>query len=561
MGQKRTQYLLLIAICIGLNIVGSYVYQQWDLTEDKRYTLTKPTQSMLSDLEEIIFVQVLLDGDLPAGFKRLRESTRDILNEFRQTNGLIDYQFEDPQKGTVQEMNDRAKELAKDGIIPTRLRIRDKGEATEKLIYPYALVYFGNRMYPVNLLENERPGVDNEWILNTSIGLLEYKLANAIVKIKQAIRPNIVLTTGHGELAQSQTAFLERELGRHYNTGRLHLDSVIRISDEIDMVIVPKPVTPFSDKELFVLDQYVINGGNVLFLVDQLNIALDSLSQTKSYIPQAYDLNLAPLLFKYGARINPDLVLDLECTRIPLVVGKLGERVQTELFPWYYHPLVAPSGDHVLTKNIDRINLQFPSSLDTVRTKANIKKQFLIRSSEYARIQRIPTRINFEILRYEPKTEEFDQGGRPMAVLLEGEQLSLFENRVNDAMQEQLRSVGAEFKVQAKPSKIVVVSDGDLIKNIYNRDSGEFSEIGYNKFENFVFEGNQSFIFNTIEYMMDDSGILASRSKEVKLRMLDTVNATENAIKWQLLNIVVPLILMILAVLSFNWWRRRRFST
>ncbi|MDX1406805.1 MAG: gliding motility-associated ABC transporter substrate-binding protein GldG, partial [Saprospiraceae bacterium] len=555
--QHRIQYLIAILILVALNILGGLIYQQWDLTEDKRYTLTRPTVELLEGMDESMYVQILLDGELPAGFKRLREAAGNMLNEFRRKNGLIAYRFENPQEGTIQERNAQAEQLAKDGIIPTRLRIREAGEAKEKLIYPYALFFYGSEMYAVNLLENERPGVDNEWILNNSIGLLEYKFANAIQKLQQSSRANIVFTSGHGELEVVQTAFVEQELRKHYNTARVDLDTVITIPDEIDLVIVAKPYAPFSDKELFILDQYVVNGGNAIFLIDQLNVGLDSFSQTNSYIPQAFDLNLDPLLFKYGARINPDLVLDLECTRIPMVVGQVGERVQTELFPWFYHPLIAARTEHPITKNIDRVNLHFPSSIDTIQTRADIRKTILLKSSEYTRIQRIPVRLNFEILRYEPDASQFDKGPLTTALLLEGEQVSLFENRVSDEMRGLLQQAGAEYRTQHLPSKVLVASDGDLIKNLYSAESGEFRELGYNKFENFVFQGNQDFMFNAIEYMLDQDGIFAARSKEVQLRMLDTVNARTNALKWQLLNILVPLIVIIFAVTGFNLWRKK----
>lgn len=557
--QQRLQLVLCIAILIGLNFLGAYVYEMWDLTEEKRYTLTQPTVDLLMDVDDVIYVKVLLSGDLPAGFKRLRRATTETLNQFRRRNNLIHYDFENPQEKDVRDANARAQELAKDGIIPTRLRIRDAGESQEKLIYPYALFYYGNRMYPVNLLENERPGVDNEWILNNSISLLEYKFANAIQKIRQSLKANILFTSGHGELAQQQTAALENTLRRNYNTARADLDTVTTIPQDIDLLIVAKPTGAFTDKELFVIDQYVVNGGNVIFLIDQLNVGLDSMSQQTSYVPYAYDLNLAPLLFKYGVRVNPDLVLDLECSRIPLVVGQLGDRVQTDLFRWYYHPLVTPDSDHPVVKNIGRVNLKFPSTIDTLRTKAKLQKTILLRTSRYSRLQRIPVRLNFEILRLDPDPDLFDMGPQNVAVLVEGEQLSLFENRVTDEMRATLKMIGTEFTVQNEPSKILVVADGDVVKNLYNPETGEYSDIGYNKYENYVFQGNAALILNAIEYMLDKHGILEARSKEVKLRMLNIVKAQEESLKWQMLNIVLPLVVMIAGVLGFNLWRRRKY--
>lgn len=558
--QRTIQYLFGIAICIALNALAGSIFWQWDLTEDKRYTLTKPTVDLLNNVDDVIYVHLMLEGDLPAGFKRLQRSAKEMLDEFRSENGLIHYRVSDPRKGSIPEMNEIADNLAKDGILPTRLRVRDAGESQEKLIYPYAVFRYGDKMVPVNLLENEQPGMDNEVVLNNSIGLLEYKFASAIRKLRRSREANIVIVDGHGELEAQQMAHLVRELREEHKVARVSLDSVINIPEEIDVIIVAKPQTRFTDRELFIIDQYLVSGGNAIFAIDQLNVSLDSVGRREGYIPQALDLNLDPLFFKYGVRIEPDLVLDLECTRIPLVVGSLGDRVQTELFPWYYHPLVSSDSQHPVAKGIDRVNLQFPSSLDTVRTKADISKNVLLRTSEYSRRQRIPVRLNFEILRYEPDVDQFNMGRQPLAVLLEGEQISLFENRVTDEMRETLTSVGAEFKVQDKQSKILVISDGDILKNVYNPETGEISEMGYNKFENFVFGGNQSLIFNAIEYMTDDQGILVARSKEVQLRRLDVVRARAETTKWQMINVALPLFLLVLCVWGYNFYRKKKYS-
>jgi len=558
--QERIQYYIIIGIFLALNVLGASIYSKWDLTEDKRYTLTEPTVNLLNEVDQVIFVNVMLSGDLPAGFKRLRRGTKEMLDEFTNRNGLIQYQFSDPQAGDIKQINAVAQELAKDGIIPTRLRIRDKGEAKEKLIYPYAIFNVGNESIAVNLLENERPGIDNELILNNSIGLLEYKFADAIQKLRQYGKPNIIFTSGHNELSFEQTRFIERRLRDNYNTAHVNLDSVIVIPDDINLVIVAKPRQAFSDKELYVLDQYLVNGGNAIFLIDQLDVSLDSLSRNGNYIPTAYDLNLAPLFFKYGARIQPNLILDLECTSIPLVVGQLGDRVQTELFPWVYHPLMASLSQHPIVKNIDRVNLSFPSTIDTVKTKASIKKTILLTSSRYTRTQRIPVRLNLESAGVEPNPALFNKAPQPVAVLLEGRQFSLFENRVTSYIEEQMRSLRTEFKPQNASSKIMIVSDGDLAKNLHNATNGEIKEIGFNKYENFVFQGNQALIFNAAEYMLDQEGIIEARAKEVKLRMLDVVRAQSESIKWQMINVALPLLILMLGVWGFNAIRKRRYA-
>jgi gliding-associated putative ABC transporter substrate-binding component GldG len=311
--------------------------------------------------------------------------------------------------------------------------------------------------------------------------------------------------------------------------------------------------------ELFLLDQYIVNGGNMIFMIDALDVSLDSINQAGNFIPSALDLNLDPLLFRLGLRVEPDLLLDLECTRIPLVVGAQGGRVQTELFPWYYHPLISSRSEHPIVKDIDRVNLMFPSTIDTVQSRPGLSKTVLLSSSQYSRIQRIPVRLNFEILRYEPESDKFNNGNKPVGVLVEGNYTSLFENRITEELLALTRQVNVEYRVEHKPSKVIVVSDGDLAKNLYNSETGDVREVGFNKFENFVFQGNQAFILNAIEYMTDDAGILAARSKEIRLRMLDTVRATEESTKWQLINIGLPVLLVIVGSMLFNLVRRRKY--
>ncbi len=558
--QENIQYLIGIGILLAVSVMGRYAFIQWDLTEENRYTLTKPTRELLSDLDKPVYVSVLLDGEFPAGFKRLQRATQEMLDEFERKNPLIAYSFDDPRAGDIETQNARAKELAKDGIIPTRLRIRESGEATDKLIYPYAIFRFGVKSFVVNLLENERPGVDNEWILNNSITLLEYKFANAIQKLMKSRRSNIVFTAGHDELTSQQMEWLENELRHTYNTAHVDLDTAIRIPEEIDLLIIARPHTEFSTHEQFLIDQYLVNGGNAIFLIDALNVSLDSINQVEEFIPSAYQLGLDPLFFRLGLRVEPDLILDLECTRIPLVVGNLGGRPQTELFPWYYHPLISSRSEHPIVKDMDRVNLMFPSTIDTVQSRPGLHRTVLLASSEHSRIQRIPVRLNFEILRYKPDLAQFDHGNQPVAVLVEGQYASMFENRITEELLAITRQVGVEFRITNKDCKVLVVSDGDLAKNLYNGETGEIREMGYNKFENFVFQGNQTFLINAIEYMLDDSGILAARSKEIKLRMLDTVRATEHATYWRLINIGLPVFLVILGSLVFQMLRKRKFG-
>ncbi len=560
---RKRQSLVVLLLTIGtlilLNVIAQYFYGYLDLTEEKRFTLTEPTKRFVRDLDDIVYINVLLEGEFPAGFKRLRNATEDLLKEFKSLNSNIEYNFEDPSLGSIESINERRKQLAEVGVNPVNLQVVDNDQRSEKLIYPVAIVNFGTRQIIVNLLENEIAGASPEENLNNSVSLLEYKFASALQKLQIYKKPVIMFTEGHGELDTLETMDLENSLASFYNTARLNLENVVQISSDIDLLIIAKPSLEFSEKNKFKIDQYIMNGGKVLFAIDKLGVGLDSLKNVRAFLPQEYPLNLDDMFFKYGARINPDLVLDLECTRIPLTVGQLGNKPQVELFPWFYYPLVTPEISHPIIKNLDRINFFFPASIDTIKTKTEVKKTALLQSSKYTRFQAIPVELNFEILRYEPDPDKFNKERKNLAVLLEGSFTSLFENRVSETMQENLASLKLEFKASSEPTKLLVISDGDILRNPVNKSTGQYNTLGFNTFENYKF-ANKDFIINSIEYLLDKNGVLESRSKEVRLRLLDTVRANKERSFWQMINIGVPLLLLVIFGLIFNALRKRKYA-
>lgn len=555
-----TTGLLVSGILLLTYIVSQWVYTSFDATEERRFTLAPATKKLLKSLDDRIYIKVLLDGRFPAGFKRLQESTEDMLRRFSQVSPEIEYNFENPNEGTIEEVNARHKAFAEQGLIPTKLRISDAAGASAQYIFPFAVIHYGTRSIPVNLLQDDIPGADKEVILNNSIGLLEYKLADGIQKIKRQTMQVVAFTSGQGELTQRQTASFEKDLRNAYAVNRINLDSTVVIPHDIKVLIIAKPTEPFSEVQLFMLDQYIMNGGHVMFLIDPLVVSLDSINQNKFYIPPPNDLGLEPLLFNLGARINPDLVLDLQCTRIPMVVGMQGDKVQTELFPWYYHPLISSTSDHPITKGLDRIQLEFPASIDTIQTATPIRKTILLKSSAYSRVQLTPVRLNFDILREEPDPKLFNKGPQNFAVMLEGTFPSLFKNRLSNEQLGVLDNAGLKYKATGDSAKVLVITDGDIIKNLVNSSTGEIAPLGYNKYENTSFTGNRDFLLNAIEYMLDESGVLEARSKDIKLRLLNTVKAREEGVKWQLINILGPLGMILLLGIIYQFLRKRRFA-
>lgn len=555
-----TTGLLTTGILVLVYIASQWVYTSFDATEERRYTLAPATKQLLKDLDDRIYIKVLLAGRFPAGFKRLQESTEDMLRRFSQVSPQIEYNFENPNEGTTEEVNARHQQLSKEGLVPTKLRISDAAGASAQYIFPYAVINYGTRSIPVNLLQDDIPGADKEVILNNSISLLEYKLADGIQKIKRQTREIVAFTEGQGELTRLQTASFEKDLSNAYAVNRINLDSIVQIPKEIRALIIAKPTEEFSEAHLFMLDQYIMNGGHVLFLIDPLVVSLDSINQNKYYIPMPYNLGLDPLLFNLGARINPNLVLDLQSTRIPMVVGMQGDKPQTELFPWYYHPLISTTSDHPITKGLDRIQLEFPGSVDTIRTASPVKKTILLQSSQYSRIQLTPVRLSFDILREEPDPKLFNKGPQNFAVMLEGTFESMYKNRLSEGQMDVLKKAGLPYKPSGDSAKVLVVTDGDIIKNLVNSTSGEIAPLGFNKYENTSFTGNRDFLLNAVEYMLDESGVLEARSKDIKLRLLNAVKAKEEQTKWQVINILGPLGLIFLLGLIYQFLRKRKYS-
>ncbi len=558
---RYIQLLLVVAIVFLINVIGSFIYTEFDLTDDNRFTLSENTKKIVSAAGDNMSIRVLLDGEFPAGFKRLQFSVLDILNKFRDINPNIVFEFEDPTVGSVKELEQKKKLLQEDKIIPISLSYSDGTQLVQKAVFPFAIINYRQKKYIVNLLEEQKPGDDEEIILNKSVAMLEYKFANAFQKLQSERPKNVLFTQGNGEWEENQTFRLESEIRRFHRVGRLSLDTLMKLDSTIDLVIVAGPKTPFTLQNQFKLDQYIIHGGKVIWLIDKFPVSLDSINKYKFYVPEDISTGLDDMLFKYGARIMPDLIVDLECSSIPQVVGMSGDKPQTKLFPWVYHMAAASEIQHPVVKNIDRVNLFFPSTIDTVKTEGNVKKTVLLKSSKYSRSQLSPVRLSFEILKVAPDPSKFNDGNRPVAYLLEGEFESFFKNRLTPEFQSMLDRIGVNFKDKSIPAKQIVISDSDFAKNLINTTTGDTEDIGYNKWERRFYKGNKDFILNAVEYMLDENNILESRSKEIKLRLLDTVRTKQEKSWWQFINVGLPVLLLALFGLAYQYFRKRKYAS
>ncbi len=555
------QTIIVLIILVLLNVISRRVYTFLDLTEDKRYTLTDSTIKLLDDVNDVIYIDVLLGGDLPSGYTRLQNRTKEVINQLRDVNPLIEFRFRDPSKGTVEEVNGLRKNLAVDGILPSNLIVMEDDQKVEKLIYPFALMQLGSKSLSINLLDGQSRGENQEVWLNRSANNLEYKFASAIEKLFKQKIPNILFTTGQGELLESQTATLEQGLSNTMNTGRINLDSIYQIGKDADVLVVARPKEKISQRNQFLIDQYLMNGGKVVWIIETLDVNLDSINMNTVYIPKPLDLGLDDLFFKYGVRMKQDLVLDLNNTKIPQVIGQVGNRAQQELFDWVYYPLMEPTKQHPIVNNIDKVFSRFSGSIELLDTKLPLESTELLSTSQYSRFQLYPMRLSFEIIKLPQEAKDYNKPNLPTAVIVEGEFESFYKNRVSESMYEMMDRIDVEFVEKSPKTAQVFIADSDIVKNMYDANSNRISPLGFNKWEGMVYNGNSEFIVNAIDYLTDEYGLMEARSKNLQLRMLDHVELREHKLKWQFVNIVGPILLVLICGFLFMFLRKRRYTS
>lgn len=559
------QPLLAIPIFLVIAVMANFFFTKFDLTDDKRFTLTKPSIEQLAKVDDVLDVTVLLEGDLPANYARLENATKELLDDFRSYSSWVEYKFENPTEGTREEVLKNVEALGKEGINPISIQIPGMSSRELKYIYPYALLNYRGRTTKINLLESMDPGMSPQAVLSKSVNLLEFKFINTISKLEASFRPLVTYTIGHDELKPLQFADLRKTLSDYYDMGGIHLDSLVSIDPKIDILLVAKPRTAFSEKDLFKLDQYVMNGGKMIWAVDIMDMSIDSIAKQRGAPYISGELPAAEgignLLFKYGLRVRPsNFIFDVESTRIPLQSGVQGNTPKFDLFPWYYHPIISPKSDHPIVKGLDRINMYFPTVIDTsVSVRTNLKKEVLLSSSQYTKLRPNTHRFSFDEVNVDPKDLQYSAPEQPVAVLLEGFFPSAYRNRVTQNMANTLEQIGESFKEESVPTKMIVISDGDILKNLVDSKSKQYSPLGFNKYEKYTF-ANKDFMLNCIEYLMDDRGVLESRSKEIELRLLDKVRAQKEKNYWQLLNNLGPLLILFISGLIFTFVRRRKYA-
>lgn len=562
--QSKYNWVFAIILLVLVNILASQWHSRADLTAEKRYTLSKATHQLLKSLDEPVTITVLMDGDLPAGFKKLQNSTRDMLQEFKEIGGNnVQYFFRKPGDN----LDDSSKMYLLDslhslGINPTNVKAQTKsGEGEEqRLVYPGVIMTYKDRVIGVDLLQGQS-AVDGLNSLNNADALLEYKLAGGIDKIKKDKLPVVAYLVGNGESLQTDVYdLIERTIKPNYGFSILPIDSVPVIPDIFNALVIVKPQQGFSEAQKLKIDQYVMHGGKVVWLLDYLYASLDSLQRSEgSFIAFDMGLNLDDILFKYGVRINPDLVQDISCTQIPLKVGMMGDRPQIQLMPWYYFPLLSAPNNNPIAKNLDYVMSQFPQSIDTVKAEG-ISKTVLLATSPNARIIATPARVELNSVKTEEDLKTFTKPFIPVAVLLEGKFSSLFTNRISSAVKDSLENFYKSPFLPASDSsnKMIVISDGDIVTNYVSQQKGPL-QMGQNPFTGYQY-ANKEFFLNCLEYLVGSPGILETRGKDYTLRLLNNKQVEGHRSFWQILNIGLPVLLILIFAMLYTFLMKRKYN-
>ena len=573
-----TSLIITLIIIVLVNIIGSYVFTRFDLTSEKRHTISDTSKEILKGLNDYVYFRVYLEGDFPAGFKKLRKETKEMFDEFRAYSKFIDYEFINPSESSdPTERQETYKILWQSGLNYYTETVQTNNGMQQIMIWPGIIMSYHEKELAIDLLSGQS-GQSQEMVLNNSAQDLEYKLISAIKEVSAVIRPNIAFSDGHGELADIDVYDIADALSKKYNikkttlNGQLNAlikrdidrDSNIIIRPAYNALIIAKPIKPFSEKDKFIIDQYIMYGGKVMWLLDPVSASMDSLQSAESTMGLAQNLNLDDMLFNYGLRLNKNLLLAYPCAQIGLVTGQ-GNNLQSVLLPWYYFPLLSPASEHPIVRNLEAVKADFVSSLEPTTSAPEITKIPLLKTSDYTKVASAPVFISLDILNERPNANMFPQKGMTTAYLLNGNFTSLFEYRLPEAITE---SAEMGFKAKSDNTSMIVISDGDIIRNQLaqldyakknNKRVGSPLPLGYDQYTNITY-GNKQFIENAVSYLIEGDGLINVRSRELKIRLLDMNKVNAKPVLWQIINVVLPSVLMIVLGIILAMLRKKKFT-
>ncbi|MBO7082262.1 MAG: gliding motility-associated ABC transporter substrate-binding protein GldG [Bacteroidales bacterium] len=569
---QLVSFFITLLLIVVINVIGSFVFTRFDLTAEKRYTLSETTKDALRQLDDYVYFKVYLEGDFPPGFKKLRRETKEMLDEFRAYSKYIDYEFINPSEGNDRaEIEEGYKLLYQAGLNPTNLIDQNPdGSTKQMIIWPGALVSYGNETeIAIDLLETQL-GQSSEESLNASMQNLEFRLLDAIKKVTRSKKPSIAFIEGHGELTENEVYDITQTLEQSYHVTRGEIagkvDALIERHEnpngqvnaaiKYDAIIIAKPTEPFDEKDKFLIDQYIMHGGKVLWLVEPVFATMDSLTSQESTIGVDMDLNLDDMLFRYGVRLNRNLLLDMNCAALPIRTGQMAGQAQLEFYRWFYFPLVQAASKHPLVRNMNAIKLDFVSSIDATTSDGNIVKTPLLKTSDYTKISGAPVFITLAMLRQNPDKRMFPERGQNVAYLLKGNFPSLYANRIPYTIEE---STVMDFMPESIPTAMIVVADGDIIRNQLEVRTKKPLPLGYDQYTQNTY-GNKAFIENAISYLVDGESLIEIRSREFKIRLLDPDKKVRQRLRWQMVNVFVPTGLVIVLGLVMAAIRKKKYS-
>jgi ABC-2 type transport system permease protein len=548
-----TKIVVLLLILIIVNVIGNRLYKRFDLTQDHRYTLSEASLNTVKNVDSPLILDIFLDGDFPSEYRRLQTETRQLLEEFSIYNSQVKFNFINPLEDEKTK-DAKIQQLIERGLEPLQLSTTESGKSSQALIFPWALASYKEQTVKIPLIKNTIGATADETITN-SVQNLEYAFAEGFKKLVTPKSKKIAILKGNGELGDGYLFDFVSTIRDHYFMAPFTLDSVVhnpqgtlKSLSVYDLVIVAKPTEPFTEEEKYVLDQYTMNGGKSLWLTESIVMDKDSLyNASGSAVAIMRDLNLNDFFFKYGVRINPVIVNDLYSAPIWLAMGE-GSQAQFQPVQWQYSPLAGTNPDHPITSNLNLVKFDFASQIDTLKNSVN--KTILLRSSELTKLDGVPKQISLDMVSQDPKPETYTKGPQTLAVLLEGKFTSVYNNRIKPFKL-------SDEKDHSISTKMIVIADGDVIKN--DLVKGKPQELGFDRWTGRKF-GNKEFLENTVNYLLNDDGLINIRSKEVVIPFLDVQKVAEEKTKWQFINIVLPLVFLGLFGFVFNYFRKKRYS-
>lgn len=563
------QLVLGLVIIIFLNVIGYFFFARIDLTQEKRYTLSESSKKLMSNLEDIVFIRCYLEGDIPSEYKKLRNETKEMLDQFRAYNDDIEYEFVDPNSfENAKDKNEFYQRLFEKGFSPLLTTSTNNNSQVQQYIFPYLEITYKGRTTIVPLISSKN-GFSSDGIVNASIENLEYNLYTAIRSVATQQRGKVAFLYGHGEWQVENIWDFISSLNEYYTVDSISINeklnaltervydsvnpNIVNIKNKFDCLVIAKPTSIFSYKDLYLIDQYIMHGGKVLWLVDPLLVSMDSLQTQANTFAISNFTGVDDILFRYGVKLNTNLVTDMQCAKIPIVTGQYQNNTpQMTYYPWNFFPEISPNSNHIISDKISPVKMEFASSIDTTNSPA--KKTVLLSSSNRTRVLNSPVNVSLQMLKQKQDASLFNSGAKDVAILLEGEFSSAFKNRLTPEME--LNSQMA-YKDFSDTTAMIIIADGDVVRNDFM--NGQLLPLGYDKYTRKMY-GNKEFLVNCVNYLCGDEDLIPLRSREVIMRNLDLAKVEREKTAWQIVNVALPIVVIVLFGVLLAILRKKTFT-